>query len=479
MLIMKFSKKFISLFFSGISFYLLLNFPGIASGRIFDRVVAKVNNEIITLSKVQERVEILKQKSKNKSIVVNEQKLLKDAIEMMIAEKLQLQEGKKIGFEIEDSAVEEAFKNIEKNNGLQEGQLESMLESEGKSIESYKNHIRDQILVSKITRFELGSRIKVGDRNIQKYYYENQKEFWKDSKYKVRHILIMSDKNSPPEKKKESYKLINKVLSDINNGKDFALAAKEYSEDVSANSGGLVGYIEKGQMVSEFEEAVFGLKEGEISGVIETEFGFHVIKVDEIQPGRTLTLTETKDTIYKILSVEKQKLAYEDWMKELKESAFIEVLLFEDVKINKKAQKNNLIKQNKYEKANSSIEKVKRDKIKDDFGNREKKEILEKRWVEMYKSVQKSKHRTSGKSISAFQTLEEKLAVIKKLRSQEKISEVEYQERKQKLLEITGKSISSFQTLEEKLKTIRELRLEKIITEEEYQEKKQQLLDGG
>ena len=463
MLIMKFSKKFISLIFSGIFFCFLLNFPGIASGRIFDRVVAKVNNEIITLSNVQERVEILKQKAQNKPTIADENKLLRDAIEMMIAEKLQLQEGKKMGFEIEDSAVEDALKNIEKNNGLEEGQLETMLESEGKSIESYKNHIRDQILVSKVTRFELGSRIKVGDRNIQKYYYENQKEFWKDSQYKARHILIMLEKNSPPEKKKECYKLINKVLSEINNGKDFALAAKEYSEDVSANSGGLVGYIEKGEMVSEFEEAVFGLKEGEISGVVETEFGFHLIKVDEIQPGMTLPLKEVKDKIYKILSVEKQKLAYKDWMKELKESAFIEILLFEDVKINKKAS--------------STIDKHKEDKIKDNFGNREKKEKLEKRWVEMYKSVEKSKYRTSGKSISAFQTLEERLAVIKKLRSQEKISEVEYQERKQKLLEITGKSISSFQTLEEKLKAIRELRLEKIITEEEYQEKKQQLLD--
>ena len=463
MLIMKFSKKFISLIFSGIFFYFLVNFPGTASGRIFDRIVAKVNNEIITLSKVQERVEILKQKPQNKSTIADEKKLLRDAIELIIAEKLQLQEGKKMGFEIEDSAVGDALKNIEKNNGLEEGQLETMLESEGKSIESYKNHIRDQILVSKVIRFELGSRIKVGDRNIQKYYYENQKKFWNDSKYKARHILIMLEKNSPPEKKKERYKLINKVLSEINNGKDFALAAKEYSEDVSANSGGLVGYIEKGEMVSEFEEAVFGLKEGEISGVVETEYGFHLIKVDEIKPGMTLPLREVKDKIHQILSVEKRKLAYEDWMRELKESAFIEILLFSDVKINKKAS--------------STIDKHKGDKIKDKFGNRGKKEKLEKRWVEMYTSVQKSKYRTSGKSVSAFQTLEEKLAVIKKLRSQEKISEAEYQERKQELLEITGKSISSFQTLEEKLKTIRELRLEKIITEEEYQEKKQQLLN--
>ena len=107
------------------------------------------------MSSVQDRVELLKTKYKNDLANQDEEKLLKEAVEMIVGEKLQLQEGKKMGFEVEDSAVEAALRNIEKSNGLEEGQLEKMLESEGRSLESYKDHIRNQILVSKIRRFEL------------------------------------------------------------------------------------------------------------------------------------------------------------------------------------------------------------------------------------------------------------------------------------------------------------------------------------
>ena len=188
------SKKFISHIFPVVIFYLFFYVPNSAMGLVFDRVAAKVNNEIITLSSVQERVEVLiKGKYGNDLAKLDEKKLLKEAVEMIVWEKLQLQEGKKMGFEVEDSAVEAALRNIEKNNGLEKGQLEQMLESEGRSLESYKDHIRNQILVSKIRRFELDRRTNVSDRKIAKYYHDNQKDFWEPGKSKVRHILVLLD----------------------------------------------------------------------------------------------------------------------------------------------------------------------------------------------------------------------------------------------------------------------------------------------
>ena len=428
------SKKFISHIFSVGFFCLFINAPNSAMGLVFDRVAAKVNNEIITLSSVQEKLEVLRQKYKNNRTSIDEKKLLKDVVEMMVAEKLQLQEGKKMGLLVEDSAVEAALKNIEKNNGLEEGQLAVMLESEGRSLEAYKNHIRDQILVSKITRFELGRRITVSDRKILKYYQANQKDYWEEAKIKVRHILILLDKEASSDKKNESYKHINGILSEIKNGKDFSDAAVEYSEDVSASSGGDVGYIEKGKMVPEFEKVVYSLKEGEISNVVETEFGFHIIKVDEIRPGRTLPLNKVKDKIKNILSAENQKSAYDAWMKELRETAFIEISLFDDPKNNTNSD---MIASRKPEKTGEVLfsDRELSQNNRDDSRKKTKKEMMEARWIEMYKSVEKTKNRTSGKSISSFQTLEEKLIRIKELRSQEKITEAEYQKRKQLLLD--------------------------------------------
>ena len=470
------SKKFISHIFSVVIFYLFFYVPNLAMCLVFDRVAAKVNNEIITLSSVQERVEVLKAKYQNNKADFDDKKILIETLEMMVAEKLKIQEGKKMELLVEDSAVEAALVNIEKNNGLEEGQLKVMLESEGRSLEAYKNHIRDQILISKITRFELGRRITISDRKILKYYQANQKDYWEEVKIKVRHILILLDKEASSDKKNESYKHINGILSEIKNGKDFSDAAVEYSEDVSASSGGDVGYIEKGKMVPEFEKVVYSLKEGEISNVVETEFGFHIIKVDEIRPGRTLPLNEVKDKIKNILSVEKQKSAYAAWVKELRETAFIEISLFDEPENNTNSD---MIASRKPEKTGEVLfsERELSQNNRDDSRKKTKKEKMEARWIEMYKSVEKTKNRTSGKSISSFQTLEEKLIRIKELRSQEKITEAEYQKRKEELLETTGKSISSFQTLEEKLLEIKDLWSQEKITEAEYQKRKQLLLD--
>ena len=187
-------------------------------------------------------------------------------------------------------------------------------------------------------------------------------------------------------------------------------------------------------MVPEFEKVVYSLKEGEISNVVETEFGFHIIKVDEIRPGRTLPLNEVKDKIKNILSVEKQKSAYAAWVKELRETAFIEISLFDEPENNTNSD---MIASRKPEKTGEVLfsERELSQNNRDDSRKKTKKEKMEARWIEMYKSVEKTKNRTSGKSISSFQTLEEKLIRIKELRSQEKITEAEYHKRKQLLLD--------------------------------------------
>jgi len=422
-------KKLVSqAIFSTILFWTFL-MPGLAAGKVFDRVVAKVNSEIITLSSIEERAEILKTKYRNDLAKPEDKEILREALDMMVEEKLQLQQGKKMNLEVDDAAVDAAIKDIEVKNGLAEGQLAVMLESEGRSMESYKNHIREQILVSKITQFELGSRVSVSGRKIDKYYHDNQKDFWEPGKARVRHILILSEKGSPESKKKEKYERINNILAEIKAGKDFAEAAREYSEDISASSGGDVGFVEKGKMVPEFEKAVYSLKEGEISGIVETEFGYHLIKAEEIQKGRTLPLKEVKNKIQYILAGKKQKSAFEDWMKELRESAYIEISLFEDPKKKLNSKRN-------YKEKNSSG--YSRKPKKDEKGRSiksERKRRMQDKWEEMYKSVEKSKTLNTHQTHSPLQTMEQKLKEIKKLRSQEKISEAEYQERKRKLLD--------------------------------------------
>tara|TARA_B100000686_G_scaffold343682_1_gene424951 strand:+ start:4757 stop:5923 length:1167 start_codon:yes stop_codon:yes gene_type:complete len=378
---------------SSFVFIICWNFfrPEVAAGKVFDRVVAKVNSEIITMSSIEEKASILKHKFRGETTKIDEKEILRQALEMIISEKLQLQQAKKMGFEVDDSSVEAAVKSIEGQNGLQEGQLGEMLEAEGTSLESYKERIRDQIIVSKITKFELGSRLNISDRRIAKYYHNHQKEFWESGKAKVRHILILFEKESSAKKKKEKYKEIKKILSEIKNGKDFSEAAKIYSEDVSANSGGDVGFVEKGKMASEFEKAVYSLRKGEISGIVETDYGYHIIKVDEVWQGRTIPLHKVRNKIQDILAGRKQKTAYDNWMKELKDSAFIEISLFKESKNNLSSTLFNL--KNKREEgsdleASKSIQNNKKGRLVD----RSEKKKMQDLWEKMYKSLEKSEN---------------------------------------------------------------------------------------
>ena len=400
-----------------------------AIAKVFDRVVAKVNSEIITLSSVNERVELLKQKLGG-DYQGSEEEILDRALNAIVEEKLQLQEGKKRGLVVDDSAVEAAVKNIEQKNGLQEGQLAVMLESEGRSMESYKNHIRDQILVSKVVRFEMSSRVNISERRITKYYHNNQKDFWEPGKARVRHILILAEEGLSADKKKEKYLLVKSILREVKGGRDFAAAAKEYSEDISASEGGDVGFVEKGKMVPEFENAVYRMKEGEISDIVETEYGYHIIKVDKVLAGRTLPLKDVKEKIQFILSSKKQKSAYEEWMNELRKSAFIENTLFEKPKKYTNLFNSKNIRRRDADSINSNVLPQKKRLSR----NNTKKMRMQNKWEEMYKSVEKSKQTESNQNELSFRSLEQKLQRIKQLRFDEMITEAEYQRRKQKLL---------------------------------------------
>lgn len=400
---------------------LSLAFPLLVHAKVFDKVAAKINTEIVTLSSVEERANLLRQKYARSPVIIPEEELLKEALNMIIEEKLQLQQGKKMGFIVDEEAIDAAVRDIAQKNGLEEGQLEQMLKREGRSLTSYRNHIRDQILVSKISRYEIGNRVKVSDKEINQYYREHQKEFWQDGKVRARHILFIAERNSSETNRKAKLQQAKKILNELGKGKDFAKLAMEHSEDVSASDGGDVGFVVRGQMVREFEEAVFSLKPGQISDIVETEYGYHIIKVEDVVTGKTLTLNDAKERISRILMMQKQSQGYEDWMEELKKAAYIEVNLFAESDKNKSLvlvdDKKDVRKRNQSSTENDS-----------------RKQDLQKKWEQMYKSVEKSKLESGDKEDSELESLEELLKNIKKLRNQGRMSEEIYQERKKKLL---------------------------------------------
>lgn len=163
-------------------------------------------------------------------------------------------------------------------------------------------------------------QVNVSDEAVRTYYQEHAETYNAPEKRRARHILFKVAVDEAPETKNAKKTEADKILVQIKKGGDFALLASQFSEDVTKSKGGDLGFFSRGQMVPPFEDSVFGLKKGEVSGVVETPFGYHIIKLEEVAPAKTQTLEEVTPAIRKVLerqgvkaiTFKKASAAYED-----------------------------------------------------------------------------------------------------------------------------------------------------------------------
>lgn len=262
-----------------------------------DNAVALVNGE--TLSKDQYKDEM----AFYASYLASSQGAKNQVVGMMIKDKLVFDDAEKNNIKVSDKEVSDQFMqtvdNIEKQNG--KGAFDEMLEDYNLTAEQFKEVIKKDILYTKHQEWFLKNN-PVSDEDVEKSYEENKDQF---KKVDADHILVEDEKTAKEVKEK------------LDNGADFAELAKEYSKDTgNADKGGALGEFKKADMVPQFSEKAFSMKEGEISDPVETQFGWHIIKLNKINESLT---DEDKQVLRKTLEDQK----YEEYKNELFENADI------------------------------------------------------------------------------------------------------------------------------------------------------------
>ena len=388
--------------------------PGQA--KTVDRIIAKVNEKIITQSELEERVfvRMMGLQKANVQPMPTQEEVMYEELERMIEERLLIDAGRKLRLDVGEANVTKAIDEIKRNNGLSDEDLERMLQAESKSMEEYRGKIYDQILVSRVVAFEVRKRITVSKEEIEKYYNQHLKEYWVSEKLQLRHILFLMDVTLSEEDKRIKKQKARLALKKIRAGEDFIAVAKEFSEDISASTGGDLGEIERGKMVPEFEKAAFLLKEGEVSGLVETPYGLHIIKVDKITPGQTLPLDKVQGAIQEWFMNQKMKAEYQAYLSQLKKNAFIE----------------NKMSPPRQSVVSKSKEPEPEKTLKPSFD-------LGSMFADVpppRKKKDSSRQLNQGQEFSRFHTFEEELRYYKQLRNNNKITEGEYQNKKRKLL---------------------------------------------
>lgn len=295
-----------------------------------ERIVAKINDDIITLSELQEfvkgEVSKLQDKFSGNELTGRLRELELKGLDLLIERKLILQRAKALKIEVSPKEMENAIDVVLKKNNIQIDDLDRHLRNQGMTPESFRDNVRETILARKAEGREVMFRLSVSEDEIASYYKANIDQFRKGEARRVQQIFFPVAEGGPNALEEEQReKARNALAAATRNGSHFEEVAKLYSEGPSSNRGGNLGFIKRGEVFPEFEKILFSLPLGKVSDVVRTRAGYHVIKVVEERPGEEVSIDQVSGQIRNRLFAEKRSKRRREWIAELKRAAFLEV----------------------------------------------------------------------------------------------------------------------------------------------------------
>ncbi len=290
-------------------------------------VVARVNGEAINAAELENAIKGLEGRAGGPVPADQRDRVYRGVLDDMIGYKLLVQEAKARKIAVPDAEVEAQVAQIRSQFPNQQ-QFEQALAAQKTTLEAVRNDARSEMSVEKLVEGEIAAKVAVKPEAVTDFYQKNQDKFQQGPRVRASHILITVPQNADAATKQQAKTKAEGILKDLKGGKDFAAAAKENSQDPgSAVNGGDLGFFEQGQMVPPFEQAAFALKPGEMSELVESQFGFHIIKVAEKQGQRVVPLDEAKGQIEQYLGQQNRQAETQAFVNALKAKAKIEILI--------------------------------------------------------------------------------------------------------------------------------------------------------
>jgi len=289
-------------------------------------VVARVNGETISGKELEDAIRAISGRAG--PIPPDERdRVYRGVLDDMIGYRLMIQEAKARKIAVADAEIDAQVAQI-RSQFPNDAQFQQALTAQNTTLEAVRNDTRDEMSAAKLVDSEIASKIAVKPEAVTDFYNKNQDKFQQGARVRASHILIGIPQNADAATKQQARAKADALLKDLKSGKDFAATAKANSQDPgSAPNGGDLGYFEQGQMVPPFEQAAFALKPGEMSEVVESQFGYHIIKVADRQDTRVVPLEEAKAQIEEFLTQQNRHAQTELFVNALRAKAKIEILI--------------------------------------------------------------------------------------------------------------------------------------------------------
>jgi peptidyl-prolyl cis-trans isomerase C len=253
------------------------------------------------------------------------QSLRKQLLDSLVSSELLYQASVAAKITVSDAAIDEQIQSLKAKFSSDE-ELTRSLQEQGVTLEEMKERVRRNLATEQLVKQEVDSKIKVSDAEISDYYQKNKERMRRPEGVKMSEIFVRVEPRAGGEAKAKARQKIEAVLKEVRAGKDFAALARQFSESPDAKDGGEMGFVSRNGTLPVLTDAAFKLKVGEVSDVVESPFGYHLLKVTEKKPAGDVSLAEAKPQISNFLSQQKEREAFDAFLSKLKAAARIEIL---------------------------------------------------------------------------------------------------------------------------------------------------------
>ena len=288
-----------------------------------EQKVAVVNGTVIKQAEFDSEMNRVLERLQRTGRIPNDlerSQIKEQVLENLIARELLYQESQKKGIKVDQKEIEAQLTAL-KGRFPSEVEFKNALSTMNLTEADLRFQFERDVAIRKLLDDQIGGKSTVSEKESRAYYDGNLESFKKPEQVRASHILIKVDPGADEAKKAEARTKIESLQAKLKKGDDFGALAKEYSEGPSGPKGGDLGFFGRGQMVKPFEETAFSMKPGQVSGMVETRFGYHLIMVTERTPESTLSYEEVKDRLEQYLKQQKVQAEIAAYVENLKSKA--------------------------------------------------------------------------------------------------------------------------------------------------------------
>lgn len=259
-----------------------------------DRIVAVVEDDVVLSSELDERIRTIKGQLQEKGTPLPPDTVLeKQVLDRLVLTKLQIQMAQKTGIRVDDETLNQTISKIAAENQLTLAQFREVLEKDGYKYDDFREDIRNEILVSRLKQRQVENRVFISDREIDDFLANMEHQGGLEKEYLISHVLIALPDSPTAEDLQKTQQLAEKVQKELQAGGDIAAIAATYSDGDQSLEGGDLGWRKYSQVPSLFTDFIATMNKGDISELIRSPNGYHIIKLMDVRDGEALSVSQT------------------------------------------------------------------------------------------------------------------------------------------------------------------------------------------